>query len=256
MPPHVLERVGAHRPLVMHGVSLSIGSTDPLDFDYLGKLARARRASPAGVDLRPPLLDRRRGLNTHDLLPMPLTEASLAHVVERVRAVQDFLGRPLVLENPSTYLQFAGLDRWPSGSSSRRSPRTPAAACCSTSTTSMSARSTTAIDPDRLYRRVAPRAHRADPPRRAAATAAATHRHPRQPRARRRCGNSTRRRRARTGGVSTLLEWDANIPPFDGAARRARQGEAWRAAPVPCLSRWPRCRAGCSTASAPAPPRG
>jgi uncharacterized protein (UPF0276 family) len=103
---HVLELVGAHRPLVMHGVSLSIGSTAPLDRDYLRRLrALAERVRPAwisdhlcwtGVN----------GRNTHDLLPLPLTSACLAHVAGRVRAVQDWLGRPIVLENPSTYLQF------------------------------------------------------------------------------------------------------------------------------------------------------
>lgn len=103
---HVLEVVCAHRPVVMHGVSLSIGSSDPLDKTYLAKLkALAARVKPAwisdhlcwtGIG----------GINTHDLLPLPLTRESLAHVADRVRAVQDFLGRPLVLENPSTYLEF------------------------------------------------------------------------------------------------------------------------------------------------------
>ncbi len=105
-PAHVLERIAAHRPVVMHGVSLSIGSTDPLDLSYLRKLRElAAHVRPAwisdhlcwtGVN----------GVNSHDLLPMPLTRQSLAHVADRVRAVQDYLGRPLVLENPSTYLEF------------------------------------------------------------------------------------------------------------------------------------------------------
>jgi len=103
---HLLETVGAHRPLVMHGVSLSIGSTAPLDRDYLHRLgALAARVRPSwisdhlcwtGVN----------GRTTHDLLPLPLTSTCLAHVADRVRAVQDWLGRPIVLENPSTYLQF------------------------------------------------------------------------------------------------------------------------------------------------------
>ena len=105
---HVLDVVAAHRPVVMHGVSLSIGSTDPLDLDYLGRLAAlAERVKPAWIS------DHLcwtgvAGLNTHELLPMPLTEASLAHVVARIREVQDRLGRPLILENPSSYLQFSG----------------------------------------------------------------------------------------------------------------------------------------------------
>jgi hypothetical protein len=103
---HVLDHVAAHRPVVMHGVSLSIGGTDPLDTTYLRKLrALADRVRPVwisdhlcwtGVN----------GITSHDLLPMPLTRRSLAHVADRVRAVQDYLGRPLIMENPSTYLEF------------------------------------------------------------------------------------------------------------------------------------------------------
>ena len=104
---HVLEHVVAHRPIVIHGVSLSIGSVAPLDHDYLRELRDlAHRVRPVWVS------DHLcwtgvAGINTHDLLPLPLTEACLAHVAERVRAVQDVLGRPLILENPSTYLEFA-----------------------------------------------------------------------------------------------------------------------------------------------------
>ncbi|MBQ1498196.1 MAG: DUF692 domain-containing protein [Sphingomonas sp.] len=102
----VFEHVAAHRPVVLHGVSLSIGSTAPLDMTYLAKLrALAERFRPlwisdhlcwTGVQ----------GVNSHDLLPMPLTEAALVHVADRVGRVQDFLGRPLIVENPSTYLEF------------------------------------------------------------------------------------------------------------------------------------------------------
>jgi uncharacterized protein (UPF0276 family) len=102
----VLERVASARPVVMHGVSLSIGSTDPLDFDYLGRLkALAEFVRPAWVSDHLCWTGVAH-VNTHDLLPMPLNEESLRHVGERVRQVQDFLGRPLVLENPSTYLEF------------------------------------------------------------------------------------------------------------------------------------------------------
>ncbi len=102
----VLEHVAAHRPVVLHGVSLSIGGSDPLDRTYLGKLkALAARIRPAWVSdhLCWTCLG---GINTHDLLPMPYTEASLAHVAERVGTVQDILERPLILENPSSYLTF------------------------------------------------------------------------------------------------------------------------------------------------------
>jgi uncharacterized protein (UPF0276 family) len=106
-PRYVLEQLAEHYPIVMHGVSLSIGSTDPLNFEYLTKLKRlaehvgARWVSDhlcwTGVA----------GLNAHDLLPIPFNEATLAHVAARVRIVQDFMERPLVLENPSSYVTFA-----------------------------------------------------------------------------------------------------------------------------------------------------
>ena len=85
---------------------MSIGSTEPLNFDYLKKLKTlAEEISPVWIS------DHLcwtgvAGLNTHDLLPMPLTGEALTHTVERIKTVQDFLERPLVLENPSTYLEF------------------------------------------------------------------------------------------------------------------------------------------------------
>lgn len=106
-PLHYLERIRADYPLAMHGVSLSIGSVDALDVDYLQRIRRlAERIEPArisdhlcwtGVD----------GINTHDLLPLPLTQDALRHVADRVLAVQDFLRRPLLLENVSSYFRFA-----------------------------------------------------------------------------------------------------------------------------------------------------
>src|SRR5882762_4183084 len=113
-PRYVLEQIAERYPVVMHGVSLSIGSTDPLNFEYLAKL------KVLANDIRPLWISDHvcwtgvLGRNSHDLLPMPLTETSLKHVVERIRIVQDFLERPFVLENPSTYVGFTGstLSEW------------------------------------------------------------------------------------------------------------------------------------------------
>ncbi len=109
-PLHYLERVRALYPVAMHGVALSIGSADALDFDYLQRVKTlADRIEPAwisdhlcwtGVD----------GLNMHDLLPLPYTEAALDHVVERIRRVQDFLGRQILLENVSSYITYTASD--------------------------------------------------------------------------------------------------------------------------------------------------
>ncbi|HEY0466079.1 MAG TPA: DUF692 domain-containing protein, partial [Polyangiaceae bacterium] len=94
--------------VVMHGVSLSIGSSDPLDRQYLSELRALRDRSKARWVSDHLCWTGVAGKNTHDLLPMPYTEEALAHVVDRVRAVQDFLGAPLALENPSSYAEFAG----------------------------------------------------------------------------------------------------------------------------------------------------
>jgi uncharacterized protein (UPF0276 family) len=105
-PLDYLMRIRARYPLAMHGVSLSIGSTAPLDREYLRQLKTlAARVEPAWVS------DHLcwtgvAGRNTHDLLPLPYTEEALAHVVERVRTVQDFLGRRILLENVSSYVAF------------------------------------------------------------------------------------------------------------------------------------------------------
>jgi uncharacterized protein len=92
---------------VMHGVSLSIGSTDPLNFEYLKKLKRLASEIDAVWISDHVCWTGVAGINAHDLLPIPFTEESLQHVVARIRTVQDLLERPLVLENPSSYVTFA-----------------------------------------------------------------------------------------------------------------------------------------------------
>lgn len=93
-------------PIIMHGVSLNIGSADPLNQAYLTKLKALANF------LQPPWLSDHlcwtgvSGKNTHDLLPVPYTPQILKHVTERIKHVQDFLQRPFILENPSTYLEF------------------------------------------------------------------------------------------------------------------------------------------------------
>jgi uncharacterized protein (UPF0276 family) len=107
-PRYVLDRIAERYPVVLHGVSMSIGSVDPLDLDYLGRLKRLADAVGARWVSDHVCWTGVQGRNTHDLLPLPFTEESLAHVTRRVRAAQDVLERPLVLENPSTYVTFTG----------------------------------------------------------------------------------------------------------------------------------------------------
>src|SRR5271166_4605664 len=106
-PRYILEQIAERYQIVMHGVSLSIGSDDPLNEDYLGKLKRLAREVKARWVSDHLCWTGVAGRNTHDLLPIPLNEATLAHVADRVRTVQEVLERPLVLENPSTYVGFA-----------------------------------------------------------------------------------------------------------------------------------------------------
>ena len=113
-PRYLLDQIAERYPVVMHGVSLSIGSTDPLDFDYLKKLKQLADAIGAGWISDHLCWTGVIGTNTHDLLPVPLNEESLSHIVRRIRVVQDFLERPLILENPSSYIAFAdsSLSEW------------------------------------------------------------------------------------------------------------------------------------------------
>ncbi len=109
-PLEVLDRVRNHYPIALHGVSMSIGSVDGLDDDYLRRLrALTDRIEPmwvsdhlcwTGID----------GINSHDLLPMPSTVEALDVVAANVAHAQDVLGRPMLVENPSSYLTYVRAD--------------------------------------------------------------------------------------------------------------------------------------------------
>lgn len=106
-PLHYLDRVRERYPIVMHGVSMSIGSATPLNMEYLIQLKQlAARAKPqwisdhlcwTGVD----------EINLHDLMPLPYTEEALHHVARRIQQVQDFLGRRMLIENVSSYVAYS-----------------------------------------------------------------------------------------------------------------------------------------------------
>jgi uncharacterized protein (UPF0276 family) len=113
-PLHYLDRFRALYPLVMHGVSLSIGSGDALDIEYLDKLkALADRVQPQWIS------DHLcwtgiAGKNLHDLMPLPYTEEAVQHVAARVRQVQDHLGTQILLENVSSYVTYtqSAMSEW------------------------------------------------------------------------------------------------------------------------------------------------
>lgn len=113
-PLHWLDRIRRDYPLALHGVSLSIGSIDPLNERYLDDLAAlADRVQPMWISDHL-CFTGLGGINMHDLLPLPYTEEALDHVAERVKRVQDRLGRRLVLENVSSYVTYAAseLSEW------------------------------------------------------------------------------------------------------------------------------------------------
>jgi hypothetical protein len=96
--------------VVQHGVSLSIGSVDPLDRDYLRRLAELSRRTGTPWVSDHLCWTGAHGVNLHDLLPLPYTERVVKHVAERARAVQDLLGVRLALENVSSYMTYRASD--------------------------------------------------------------------------------------------------------------------------------------------------
>ncbi len=106
-PLYYLDAIREHYPMVMHGVSMSLGSTDPLNYDYLRKLKKLiERVDPiwfsdhicwTGVDQK----------NMHDLLPLPYTEEAVVHLADRISEVQDFMGRQMLVENLSSYITYS-----------------------------------------------------------------------------------------------------------------------------------------------------
>jgi uncharacterized protein (UPF0276 family) len=105
-PMWVLDQVAERYPIVVHGVSLSVGSPDPVNRSFLAKIkALAKRVRAVWVSDHV-CWTGVAGRNLHDLLPLPYSEEALRHIVKRIRQIQDILERPLVLENPSSYVEF------------------------------------------------------------------------------------------------------------------------------------------------------
>ena len=211
-PRHVLEQIAERYKVVMHGVSLSIGSTDPLNFDYLRKLKALAN------DIKPLWISDHvcwtgvAGRNTHDLLPIPLTETSLKHVVERIRTVQDILERPFVFENPSTYVGFTGstLSEWEF--ISRMAEESNCGLLLDVNNVYVSSVNHD-FDPEEFIRSVphdrVVQFHLAGHTNRQTHLIDTHDSHVIDP-----VWKLYRLAHELTGGVSTLLEWDAKIPPF------------------------------------------
>lgn len=237
---HVLDVVAAQVPIVMHGVSLSIGSSDALNLGYLRQLRRlAEEIRPAWISDHL-CWTGAASLNSHDLLPLPLDEASLRHVAGRVRQVQEFLGRPLILENPSTYVEFAqsSMPEWEF--LGRLAEDTGCGLLLDVNNVHVSAHNH-GYDAQ-AYIRQLPHAHIVQlhlaGPTDCGEVLIDTHDAP-VPAAVWRLYALAQRL---TGGVSALLEWDANIPAYAqllaelGKARAAERGEFSEDAPAATAS--------------------
>lgn len=109
-PLYYLDKIREDYPMVMHGVSMSIGSSDPLDKDYL------RQVNDLAIRINPAWISDHlcwtgvNGLNMHDLLPIPYTKNLVDYVVSRLHEIQDYLKRPLLIENVSSYLNYKESD--------------------------------------------------------------------------------------------------------------------------------------------------
>ncbi|TXT37903.1 MAG: hypothetical protein FD135_3270 [Comamonadaceae bacterium] len=210
----VVERLAEQVPIVMHGVSLSIGSTSPLNRDYLGKL-KALAQQVRAVWISDHLCWTGLGShNSHDLLPLPLNEESLRHVTQRVREVQDFLERPLVIENPSSYIQYqsSSMPEWEF--LSRLAEATHCGLLLDVNNVYVSAHNHR-FDPEH-YIRALPhqqvvQIHLAGPTH-CGEYLIDTHDAPVPARV----WELYALAQQLTGGVSTLLEWDAQIPDYPG----------------------------------------
>jgi uncharacterized protein (UPF0276 family) len=229
-PLWVLDRVAERYPVALHGVSLSVGSTDPLNRDYLRQLkalaarTRARWVSDhlcwTGV----------LGRNTHDLLPLPYDEPTLRHVVSRVRQVQDVLERPLALENPSSYVAFASstMSEWEF--LARLAEEADCALLLDVNNVYVSAFNH-GFDPEAYVDAIPP--HRVVQYHLAGHTNKGTHivdTHSAP--AIDAVWALYARTCQRTGPVSTLFEWDEDIPPLDDVIAEARKAAPLRGSPA------------------------
>jgi len=225
-PLDVLTKVRRDYPVVLHGVSLSIGTVDPLDLSYLDRLRDlAALVEPAWVSDHL-CWTGTGGHNAHDLLPLPFTEESLAHVVERVSRVQDRLGRRVALENVSSYLAFASSTMTEWDFLKAVAERADCGILLDVNNVYVSAMNhrfdpatyVDAIPVDRVWQfHLAGHSDHG-------AYLLDTHDHPVRPEV----WDLYRRAVSRFGAVPTLVEWDGNIPDWDrleAESLRAREEE-------------------------------
>lgn len=104
------EAIAQHYPVTLHGVGMSLGGADPFDWHYLSRVSELAQRTNALAVSEHLAFTSHAGLSSHDLLPLPWTEEALAHVVARVTQVQEFLGRRILIENISAYIEYQDAD--------------------------------------------------------------------------------------------------------------------------------------------------
>lgn len=225
-PLENLGRAMSHYRVVQHGVSLSIGSTQPLDFDYLRKVKAliARTGSPWVSDHL--CWTGTPHANLHDLLPLPYTEEALEHVATRAKTVQDYLETRLCLENVSSYLTYRDSTMTEWEFYAELAERADIGLLFDVNNVYVSSQNH-GFDPN-LYVDAVP-AHRVVQIHLAGHTRLPkyiidTHSGPViDP-----VWELYRRTIARTGSVSTLIEWDDDLPAFDVLLEEAQRARQWR----------------------------
>ncbi|MEA3030546.1 MAG: uncharacterized protein QOG13_1871 [Sphingomonadales bacterium] len=248
-PRAVIRAIAERYPLVLHGVSLSIGSADPLDLAYLARLKRL------AAEVRPAWISDHLcwtgvlGFNSHDLLPMPLTEESLRHVAGRVRQVQDFLERPLILENPSAYVRFAQSTMAEPEFLRRLAGETGCGLLLDVNNVYVSCFNA-GTDP-RAYLDAFPcervvQMHLAGHQHRGTHIID-THDRPVRPEV----WELFRLAWARTGGAATLLEWDGDIPSFAACHAELKKAERYMGGPLDPARAAPAAAGGAEAVSNP-----
>ena len=225
-PLQVLDRIAERYPIVMHGVSMNIGSVDPLDRAYLKELKSLRDRCKACFVSDHLCWTGVAGTNLHDLLPLPYTEEALRHVKRRVQQVQDCLEAPLVLENPSTYLEFTHSTMHEADFLARLCAETGCQLLLDVNNVfvtcenhGLDAREYLSKIPWASVRQFHLAGHT-----KKETHILDTHDHPVCAEVWQLYGEAHRL----SGGRSTLLEWDANIPSFEEVRAEAHKAKAWR----------------------------
>ena len=222
-PRRVLEAVRRDYPVALHGVSMSLGSADPLDEAYLKRLsALVRQVEPAIVSDHL-CWTSAGGHNSHDLLPLPFTPEAASHAARRIRRVQDTLGRRILIENVSSYLAFADSTLEEAAFLSAVAEQADCHILLDVNNVYVNARNhgfdaaayIEAVPADRVRQiHLAGHEDHGD-------VVIDTHDHP----VRDEVWDLYRRAVRRFGDLPALIEWDAKIPPFEVVLAEARRAE-------------------------------